>query len=289
MNPQPAVAPGEGELGRPGEVRKGERFRPRGPAPTVLQSTFLHLTGIDSNEEWELWSSGTSDWASLKERLRPPMMPLERGARLQHDLLESERALAARDAGWFARRLPRSEHWRLYPTFRPETAFLDIETTSLSPYSGIVTVVSVHGNGTTRSFVADEDLEELPAYLRTFPILVTFNGSLFDVPFLQVRFPSMVPPPAHIDLRFVLRRLGLVGGLKRIEQLLDLGSRDGVEGIHGLDAVRLWESYRRGNTEALDRLVRYNRADTENLVPLLEFAVRELEQRLRAGRRTPHG
>jgi uncharacterized protein len=235
----------------------------------MLRSTFLHLPGIQASDEWELWASGTTDWQQL---LAPNLLDGERVApdpRLEREVQESERALAARDVGWFARRLPRSEHWRLYPTFQPETAFLDIETTSLSPYSGIVTVVSVHGGGTTRSLVADEDLEELPAVLRRFQILVTFNGSLFDVPFLH--------------------RLGLVGGLKRIEETLGLGDRSGVEGIHGLDAVRLWESYRRGNPEALDRLVRYNRADTVNLVPLLEFAVSEMKRRLRTGRSPSHG
>jgi uncharacterized protein YprB with RNaseH-like and TPR domain len=115
---------------------------------------------------------------------------------------------------------------------------------------------------------------------RRFSVLVTFNGIFFDVPFLQSRFPEMVPPAAHIDLRFVLRRLGHSGGLKRIEQVLGLGDRSGVEGIHGLDAVRLWEAWRRGDAGALDRLVRYNRADTVNLEPLLEYAVAEMGRRL---------
>jgi len=188
--------------------------------------------------------------------------------------------LRARDAGWFARRLPEREHWRLYPEFAAEAAFLDIETTGLSPYDGIVTVTSVHGAGQVRSFVAGEDLEELPAYLRRFGVLVTFNGSRFDVPFLRATFPQLEPPPAHIDLRFVLYRLGLSGGLKRIEATLGVGDRSGVEGVDGLQAVRLWQEYRRGNPAALERLVRYNRADTSNLVPLLELAVHELSLRL---------
>ena len=109
---------------------------------------------------------------------------------------------------------------------------------------------------------------------------MTFNGLRFDVPFLQVRFPQLVVPPAHIDLRYVLYRIGYAGGLKRIEQLLGLGDRTGVEGIHGLDAVRLWEQHRQGRAGALERLVQYNRADTVNLEALLEFAVAELERRL---------
>ncbi len=243
----------------------------------MLRSTFLHLPGVGPAIEAELWQRGVRDWGQVVAAVtsRPSS-----AAALGAAVAASERALAARDAGWFARRLPMGEHWRLYPELAEQTAFLDIETTGLSPYEGTVTVVSVHGGGQVRSFVAGEDLEELPAYLRRFGVLVTFNGSRFDVPFLLVAFPQLVPPPAHIDLRFLLYRLGLSGGLKRIEATLGLGDRQGVEGVDGLQAVRLWQEYRRGNAAALERLVRYNRADTSNLVPLLELAVRELTGRL---------
>ena len=251
----------------------------------MLRATFVHLPGIGPATEAELWRQGVRDWsevasASGRGRGRPPDRALALGVEA------SERALASRDVGWFARRLAEAEHWRLYPAFSAETAFLDIETTGLSPYDGIVTVTSVHGAGKVRSFVAGEDLEELPAYLRRFGVLVTFNGSRFDVPFLRATFPQLVPPPAHIDLRFVLYRLGLSGGLKRIEATLGVGSRDGVEGVDGLAAVRLWQEYRRGSAAALERLVKYNRADTSNLEPLLDLAVRELSARL-LGPRVP--
>ncbi len=239
----------------------------------MLRATFLHLPGIGPATEAELWRRGVRDWADL--RAASPSAGALTGA-----IAGSEAALGARDAGWFARRLPESEHWRMYPEFAAETAYLDIETTGLSPFEGIVTVATVHGAGRTRSFVAGEDLEELPAYLRRFGVLVTFNGSRFDVPFLRVAFPQLVAPPAHIDLRFVLYRLGLSGGLKRIESTLGIGDRSGVEGIYGLEAVRLWQEFRRGNAGALDRLVRYNRADTTNLEPLLALAARELTGRL---------
>jgi len=244
----------------------------------VLRATFVHLPGIGPATEAELWRRGVRDWRELAAS-----RSTGRRDGLGEALAASERALATRDVAWFARRLGFGEHWRLYPTFAPETAFLDIETTGLSPFAGIVTVVSVHGAGKVHSFVAGEDLEELPAYLRRFQVLVTFNGSRFDVPFLQATFPQMLAPPAHIDLRFVLYRLGLSGGLKRIEATLGVGDRSGVEGVDGLQAVRLWQEYRRGNAAALERLVRYNRADTSNLVPLLELAVQELERRLLPG------
>jgi uncharacterized protein YprB with RNaseH-like and TPR domain len=212
-----------------------------------------------------------------------PGISAERHERLNREIDVGRAALVEGDGGWFARRLPYPEHWRMFPAFRRRTAFLDIETTGLSPYESDVTVVTVHGAGRTRTFVAGDDLEELPAYLSPFQLLVTFNGIFFDVPFLRSRFPDWIPPPAHADLRFVLRRLGLRGGLKRIERMLALGDRTGVEGIEGFEAVRLWYAAQRGNSAALERLIRYNRADTANLEPLLEYAVRELRGRLMIG------
>jgi uncharacterized protein YprB with RNaseH-like and TPR domain len=252
----------------------------------MIRSTFQHLPGIGPATEAELWQRGVLDWKELARGDALRALPEKLHRSLDRQIADSEEALGRRDAAWFARRLHDREHWRLYPELGPTTAFLDIETTSLSPYEGIVTVVCVHGGGKTRSFVAGDDLEELPAYLRQFGVLVTFNGSRFDVPFLRTAFPAFEPPPVHIDLRFLFYRLGIAGGLKRIESVLGIGDRSGVEGVDGLEAVRLWQEHRRGNPHALDRLVRYNRADTINLEPLLDLAVHRLESRL-LGRERP--
>ncbi len=252
-------------------------------APRLLRATFVHLPGIGPATEAELWRRGVRDWAHLRAGFLPAGVRSAARTGLETAIAASERALADGDVGWFGRALPGREHWRIFPEFRTRTAFLDIETTGLSPYEGIVTVVTVHGGGQTRSFVAGDDLEELPAHLARFPILVTFNGSRFDVPFLEVAFPQLIVPPVHIDLRFLLYRIGLAGGLKRIEATVGIGDRTGVEGVDGLEAVRLWQEYRRGHRPALDRLVRYNRADTTNLEPLLDLAVDELSARLFPG------
>lgn len=246
----------------------------------MLRSTFLHLPGIGWATEAQLWRTGVRDWAELRQLAELPGVPADRRAAIDRMLDEGEAALRERNADWFSRRLPMAERWRMYPEFRDLTAFLDIETTSLTPQEGIVTVVGVHGGGATRAFIAYDDLEELPAYLQKFRLIVTFNGQLFDLPFLEARFPYIRFPAAHIDLRFLLRRLGITGGLKRIEKELGLGDRAGVEGIEGVDAVRLWEEARRGVPGSLDKLVEYNRADAVNLEPLLDFAVTELGRRL---------
>ncbi len=248
--------------------------------PALLRATFLHLPGVGPSTEAELWRQGVRDWRELRAAWPRFAVGREAPPELVADLDASERALAARDCGWFGRRLPNRDHWRLYPAFGERTAFLDIETTSLSPSDGIVTVVTVHGGGHTRSFVAGDDLEELPSYLGRFPVVVTFNGRQFDLPYLTAHLPGLREPEVHIDLRYLFYRLGLSGGLKRIEATLGLGDRRGVEGIGGFQAVLLWREHVRGRADALDRLVRYNRADTCNLEPLLDYAVRTLADRL---------
>lgn len=246
----------------------------------MLRATFQHLPGIGPATEARLWGEGTRSWEDLEARLGAGAeFPAEAARTIARGIEEGRAALAARRTGHFGERLAAREHWRIYRNFAKETAFLDIETTGLSPHEGIVTVVAVHGGGATRSFVADDDLEELPAYLRRFRVLVTFNGKLFDVPFLESRFPLWVPPEVHIDLRFVLYRLGQAGGLKRIEERLGVGRDASLRGVDGLEAVRLWAEHRAGRSGALERLVAYNRADTVNLEPLLDYAVAELTRR----------
>jgi len=83
-----------------------------------------------------------------------------------------------------------------------------------------------------------------------------------------------------VDLCPTLRRLGLRGGLKRIEQTLGLIRDPDLEGLDGWAAVRLWQAYCAGDTAALETLLRYNREDIVNLKPLAELAYQRLKARL---------
>jgi uncharacterized protein YprB with RNaseH-like and TPR domain len=71
------------------------------------------------------------------------------------------------------------------------------------------------------------------------------------------------------------RRLGLDGGLKAIER--EVGIDRELDDIDGWEAVRLWHRYERGDGDALDRLVRYNRADARNLEALSKRVVSALD------------
>lgn len=170
-------------------------------------------------------------------------------------------------------RAPNREAWRLYHE-QPEAAvFLDIETTGLSPETDQITVIGAMVGGQSTVFVEGESLEEFPAYIADRELLVSFNGSQFDVPFLQTRFPEARLDQPHIDLRLVLRSLGYRGGLKAIERQLGLQRDASIQGMSGLEAVRLWQRYREGDQAALDRLIKYNLADVGNLVGLMQIAL----------------
>jgi uncharacterized protein YprB with RNaseH-like and TPR domain len=99
-------------------------------------------------------------------------------------------------------------------------------------------------------------------------LLITFFGTGFDVPYLRAKFPGLQFPLAHFDLCFAARRLGWRGGLKRVEQEAGVERELALRGLDGWDAVRLWTQWRRGDDAALELLIAYNAADTENLVPL---------------------
>ncbi len=141
-------------------------------------------------------------------------------------------------------------------------------------------MIGALGGGKLALFVKGVNLDQFPAYIAQFPLLVTFNGSQFDVPFLRAHFPTARLDQAHIDLRFVLRSLGYRGGLKAVERNLGLTRDAAIQGVDGFEAVRLWHRYRRGDRAALMKLALYNLTDVVNLVELVRIALRLHHERL---------
>jgi uncharacterized protein YprB with RNaseH-like and TPR domain len=138
------------------------------------------------------------------------------------------------------------------------------------------------------SFIKGINLEYFPSTLDNVDILVTFYGRCFDVPMLSRVFPQIdFSRFLHIDLCFLLRKLGQNGGLKQIERRLGIRRSEGTDGLTGFDAVQLWQAYRSGSKEALDLLVRYNTEDIVNLHPLMEYAYKNMRAQIFPGESTP--
>ncbi|MDZ7730746.1 MAG: ribonuclease H-like domain-containing protein [Natrialbaceae archaeon] len=240
-----------------------------------IENSFRHVDGVGPTIEQRLWEEGSTHWNEFDGSCVGETV----AERIERAIEESWRRLDASDYGYFAETLPTESRWRLYENVADTACFLDIETTGLDADRNVVTTVSLHRNGETTTLVRGQDLagHRLSAALEEADLLMTFNGKRFDVPFLETNFDLSVDVP-HLDLMYPCRRLGLTGGLKRIER--DLGIERPGPDISGRDAVRLWHEYERGKDTALEQLITYNQADTENLAVLVEEVTDRLHQRV---------
>jgi len=141
-------------------------------------------------------------------------------------------------------------------------AFLDIETS----LERTITVIGIYrsGEGTTQLIAPDINRALLLQALEGVERIFTYNGTGFDFPVIErwlgVKLAGLAP---HRDLLYDCRKRKLLGGLKGVEKTLGI-HRD-TEGVDGLQAIQLWAEYQKGDKEALDLLLRYNKEDCVNL------------------------
>jgi len=244
----------------------------------MLEHTFCHLPRIGAATEEKLWASGCLTWDDAMNGAAEAVLGT-RAAWARQALAESAERLAAGDADWFAERLPSHQQWRLLGAFRHALAYVDIETTGLAMDEDHITTLAYYDGDSVRTYVHGRDLEDFRDHVPAAKVLVTFNGKCFDAPFIERRMGIRLPR-AHVDLRFVLKKLGLSGGLKRCEKLLGL-DREEMDGVDGFFAVVLWRHWENtGDPAALETLLAYNALDVVNLEPLAAHAYNELAARM---------
>ena len=235
----------------------------------MLLSTFQHLKGIGAKKELILWDSGITSWEALEVRQKPQLSlfaHFQNGNEATKSLFfDSQKALAEDDTEFFAKNLSRQEYYRIALSFPAKTLFLDIETTGLSRYYDIITVVGWSMGTEYGVFIRGGDETALRKALEEAKAIVTFNGTLFDLPFLAQEFTDLRIPSAHIDLRFLVRRVGLSGGQKKIECLLGIERAASLQNLAGEAAPLLWYKFLRGDHDALRLLLSYNQADIDGM------------------------
>ena len=231
-----------------------------------LENSFIAASGVGTKTERKLWRQGVTHWDEFEAGLLGPKTTENVRA-----FIDAARdSLDAGDAGFFGDALPSDQFWRAYENFADDACFFDIETTGLDSSRHDVTTVSLHRGGDTRTYVQGEDLtaDALREEFAESSMLVSFNGKRFDQPFLEDSLDLDVTTP-HLDLLYACKQVGLSGGLKNVEKDVGIDRADGD--VDGREAVRLWHRYDRNEDDAaLDRLVKYNREDAENLKDLLE-------------------
>lgn len=233
----------------------------------MLENSFVHLPGIGHETETRFWEAGIRTWDDLESRLGEEF-GTKRAQALAAALAECRAAHAAGELAYFQSRFKGADLWRLLPGLlaqgrQDEIAYLDIETTGLGfPPSCVSTTIAVLFRGKLELEHQHERKRLLMRELeRDAHMLVTFNGSTFDLPFLRREFKLTLAQP-HLDLRYWMSRLGRRGGLKAIQQgFPEVPQRSSMD-IDGFDAVRLWNLHRRGVPQALETLYTYNAEDT---------------------------
>ena len=231
----------------------------------MLTHSFIHLPGIGSKTEQNIWQAGIHHWRQWQEN--PPVKTPNSVSQQLSELLQQSQTELANGPEFFTNRLPANEQWRLFSHFRDYTAYLDIETTGLGPQAEITTIALYDGR-TVCCYVNGQNLDDFPEDISQYKVIVTYNGKGFDVPVIE-RWFGITLPHAHIDLRYILARLGFKGGLKGCEKQLGM-HRGELDGVDGYFAVLLWQEYSRSNEQkVLDTLLAYNIEDTVNLERLL--------------------
>jgi uncharacterized protein len=234
----------------------------------MLTNTFCHIPGIGQIRERKLWDAGLHCWdTALENGQRHPQLLSHFALQTLH---ESKVRLDNNDATWFARKLPKTETWRLCSHFHNCAAFVDIETTS-GPGPVQITTIALFDGNRLCTYVNGRNLEDFCDDILGYPMLVTFNGRCFDGPVIE-RQLRVTLPAAHVDLRFMLRSIGYQGGLKACEKQLGL-YREELEGLDGYFAVLLWHEYQAtGDERVLETLLAYNTADVLSMPVLLNHA-----------------
>ncbi|MBP5639486.1 MAG: ribonuclease H-like domain-containing protein [Victivallales bacterium] len=229
----------------------------------ALTQSFLHFQGIGPSRADALADCGVREWQDLLD-IESLQLPFSKAfiKQLTEEARANIVALQDNNLVFFIERLDNANRWRLLHDFWDQCTYLDIETSGLE-LDAQITVISCWNGRELHAFVNGENLEEFPDYLLSIPLMVTFNGSTFDLPVIRRYFNLPDIPVPHIDMRWICRNCDLTGGLKPIEHQLNLKRPNDLVGTDGSEAIALWNRWEyMKDASARAKLIRYCAADT---------------------------
>ncbi|WP_420267072.1 ribonuclease H-like domain-containing protein [Candidatus Magnetominusculus dajiuhuensis] len=245
----------------------------------MIRNTFSVLDGVGEKTEKRLWRRGIVTWDDFLGTETIPFISRQKKLRADERIRKLDSVL--NNPSLFARHVDRKEHWRAFEIFRDDAVGLDIETNG-RPYDngGYVTVVGLYDGRNYKCLIRGRDLtqENLMESLSPYKYLITFFGAVFDIPFLRRCYQYLRIDMPHYDICLESKRLGLKGGFKYFEKCFGINRDDDIAAMDGYDAVKLWQMYKRGDRASLDTLIKYNREDTVNLMPIGEEIYNQLKK-----------
>ena len=247
----------------------------------MIKNSFIFLEGVGQKLERKFWEDGVSDWDSFMSRKQISRLSNSRKGYYDRRLSDAKKALYQFDSSYFKNVLPSCENWRLYDFFKEDCVFLDIETTGFSSQYDDITVFGLYDGYDSKIMIKGINLDYhvLKQELSKYKLIVTFNGASFDVPFINKRYPGILPNVPNFDVKSISGRLGLKGGLKLIEKQLGIARKEIVEDFDGGDALTLWRMYKAtGDEYYLKLLVEYNEFDILNLKIVAEKCIKSMKE-----------
>jgi hypothetical protein len=227
----------------------------------LIDQTFIHCSGIGPKTDQRLKTSGFRTWSDCLAN--PDAVPFsgKKKSAFLRQIGQSQSALLANDISYLVQSLPTREHWRILGTYFNQATFFDIETTGLSSYDSIITVIVAFHKGQLHTFLFRENLDQFLDLVEQSDLLVTFNGNSFDIPFVENAFniPNIGCP--FIDLRWICYHLNYSGGLKAIEKQLNIQRPEQIASVDGFEAISLFLDWQNGNLNAKRKLIAYCQAD----------------------------
>ncbi|MBS3165782.1 ribonuclease H-like domain-containing protein [Candidatus Woesearchaeota archaeon] len=240
----------------------------------MITNSFVFLEKISNRKEQSLWQQGIKTWDDFLKKEKIKGISSISKQYYNRKIKEAQEALLKNESSFFMGKIPSAEMWRLYDYFKEESCFLDIEVDSY----GKITVVGISNYYHTNTWVQGINLNkiEIQKELQKYKLIVTFNGAAFDLPKLKKQMGIEITIP-HIDLKPLCVKLGLKGGLKEVEKILNLKRPPHLYG----NPVELWKAFHAsGDREYLELLINYNKEDVENLKLVMDWCYKELRNKI---------
>jgi uncharacterized protein YprB with RNaseH-like and TPR domain len=245
----------------------------------MISNSFIFLDRIGDKSEENIWKQGIRCWDDFLNADKVKGMSAVN--KFKHDavLKHAKKALFDYDSSFFSS-LNSSERWRLYDFFRDDCVFVDLETDGRRN----ITVITLFDGIDTKTLVRNVNLSKsvLEKELSKYKIIISFNGSSYDLPTIKSYFGNILPKIPHIDLFGCCRKLKLEGGLKSVEEKLSISRPAHLNPKNEGNPVCLWKAFHAsGDVEYLNTLIKYNEEDVINLKPLMEYCYRRLSEKMR--------
>ncbi len=240
----------------------------------MLRNSFIFLPKVGVATEKKLFDQDIKSWSDFLKIEKIKGFSKKKKELCNKILTEASNALINENSKFF-NKVPSKEKWRLYEDFKDQVVFLDIE---IGRNNQDIILIGLFDGFESKFFVKGVNLgkEEFFKELNKYKLVISFNGSAFDIPLIERYFRTAIELP-HWDIKHACLKLGLKGGLKEVEIMLNLTRPVHLYG----NPSELWRTFFASkDREYLDLLIKYNEEDIVNLKPIAEFCFKELKERL---------